>query len=115
MDAVSTSFALREGLRLRRMPDPCAVVIFGATGDLTHKKLMPALYTLARLAMIPPNLAVLGVARRPKTDSVFREEMAQAVAGGAASAPAGAAAPALWDAFARGLYYVQAEFHDPDG
>jgi glucose-6-phosphate 1-dehydrogenase len=115
MDAVSTPFALREGLRLRRMPDPCAVVIFGATGDLTHKKLMPALYTLARLGMIPPNLAVLGVARRPKTDAVFREEMAQAVSRGAASTPVGAAAPALWDAFARGLYYVQAEFHDPEG
>jgi glucose-6-phosphate 1-dehydrogenase len=108
MDAVSMPFALREGLRLRRMPDPCAVVIFGATGDLTHKKLMPALFTLARLGMIPSNLAVVGVARRPKTDEVFRTEMADAVA-----PPAGARG--LWHGFAQGLYYVQAEFHDAAG
>jgi glucose-6-phosphate 1-dehydrogenase len=111
MSTVSTPFALREGLRLRRVPDPCAVVIFGATGDLTHKKLMPSLYTLARLGMIPPNLAIVGVARRPKTDEVFRHEMAQAVLG----AEAGAGRSGLWDGFAQGLFYVQAEFHDPEG
>ena len=111
MSTVSTPFALREGLRLRRMPDPCAVVIFGATGDLTQKKLMPSLYTLARLGMIPPNVAILGVARRPKTDEAFRSEMAEAILGAAA----GAAKPALWDAFAQGLFYVQAEFHDAEG
>ncbi|HLW46825.1 MAG TPA: glucose-6-phosphate dehydrogenase [bacterium] len=117
MDVVSTPFALREGLRLRRMPDPCAVVIFGATGDLTQTKLMPALYTLARLGMIPSNLAVVGVARRPKTDAVFRKEMAEAVApdGAAPATGAKAGTRALWDAFARGLYYVQGEFHDPEG
>jgi glucose-6-phosphate 1-dehydrogenase len=116
MDAVSTPFTLREGLRLRRVPDPCAVVIFGATGDLAHKKLMPALFTLARLGMIPPTLAVVGVARRPKTDAVFREEVAKAVAA-AAGTPAGggAAARGLWEAFAQGVYYVQAEFHDSEG
>src|SRR5579885_2994977 len=109
MGAVSTS-PLREGLRLRRMPDPCAVVIFGATGDLTHRKLMPALYTLARLGMIRPTLAVVGVARRPKTDEAFRNEMAEAVLG---SSPVRDLS--LWQAFAQGLYYVQAEFHDPQG
>ncbi|HEV2357671.1 MAG TPA: glucose-6-phosphate dehydrogenase [bacterium] len=111
MSAVSTPSPLREGLRLRRMPDPCAVVIFGATGDLTAKKLMPALYTHARLGMIPANLSVVGVARRPKTDEAFRAEMAQAVLG--PSAVSGT--PDLWGAFAQGLFYVQAEFHDPEG
>ena len=107
MSTVSTPVALREGSRVRRMPDPCVVVIFGATGDLTQKKLMPSLYTLARLGMIPPNLAIVGVARRPKTDEVFRTEMAAAVLG--------AQANPLWEAFAKGLFYVQAEFHDPEG
>jgi glucose-6-phosphate 1-dehydrogenase len=129
MSAVSTPFALREGLRLRRMPDPCAVVIFGATGDLTHSKLMPALYALARLGMVPSNLAIVGVARRPKTDEVFRAEMAAAVLGGAARTQARAAAggagarsrapagggTALWEAFSQGLFYLQAEFHDAEG
>ncbi|HLY24565.1 MAG TPA: glucose-6-phosphate dehydrogenase [bacterium] len=111
MSTVSTPFALREGLRLRRTPDPCAVVIFGATGDLTQKKLMPSLYTLARLGMIPPNLAIVGVARRPKTDEVFRAEMAEAILG----ATPDAGRRALLDAFAQGLFYVQAEFHDAEG
>jgi glucose-6-phosphate 1-dehydrogenase len=111
MSTVSTPFALREGLRLRRTPDPCAVVIFGATGDLTQKKLMPSLYTLARLGMIPPNLAIVGVARRPKTDEVFRAEMAEAILGAAPDT----GRRALWDAFAQGLFYVQAEFHDAEG
>jgi len=131
MSTVSTPFALREGLRLRRMPDPCAVVIFGATGDLTQKKLMPSLYTLARLGMIPPNLAIVGVARRPKTDEAFRAELAASILGAQAGStpPSGTPAPsdpggagpdgagrtALWDVFAQGIFYVQAEFHDPDG
>ena len=45
---------LREGLTSRTMPDPCAVVIFGATGDLTHRKLVPALYNLAADGALPP-------------------------------------------------------------
>ena len=111
MSTASSQFALREGLRLRRIPDPCAVVIFGATGDLTHSKLMPSLYTLARLGMVPPNLTIVGVARRPKTDESFRAEMAQAILGPSAD---GDKAP-LWEGFAQGLFYVQAEFHDPQG
>ncbi len=107
----STASPLREGLRLRRMPDPCEVVIFGATGDLTHRKLMPSLFTLMRLGMIPPACSVVGVARRPKTDEEFRAEMAAAVLG-----PSPAAADrALWETFAQGLFYVQGEFHDADG
>jgi glucose-6-phosphate 1-dehydrogenase len=101
---------LREGLRLRRVPDPCTIVIFGVTGDLAHRKLMPSLYTLRRLGMIPPACAVVGVARRPKTDEAFRNEMAAAVLG-ASPAPADRE---LWEAFAEGLFYVQGEFHDPD-
>jgi glucose-6-phosphate 1-dehydrogenase len=51
---------LREGIRLRRTPDPCAMVIFGASGDLTKRKLMPALYCLAREGMLAPGaLAVV--------------------------------------------------------
>ncbi len=111
MSAVSTSPRLHDELRFRGTPEPCAVVIFGATGDLTHRKLMPSLFRLARLGLIPPEVAVVGVARRPKTDEVFRREMADAVQ--AAAAPA--ADRSLWERFAQGLYYVQAEFGDPDG
>ena len=58
---------LREGLSSRAMPQPCAVVIFGATGDLTHRKLVPALYNLAADGALPPAVSVVGFARRDKT------------------------------------------------
>src|SRR3981189_3932074 len=66
---------LREGLSARAVPQPCTVVIFGATGDLTHRKLVPALYNLAADGELPPAVAVVGFARRPKTDEEFRSEL----------------------------------------
>jgi glucose-6-phosphate 1-dehydrogenase len=111
MSAVSIPSPVREPRRSRRAPDPCALVIFGATGDLAHRKLMPALYTLARLGMLPADYAVVGFARRPMTDDVFRGEMAKSVLGDA-SPPAG---EATWDDFARRIFYVQADFHDAAG
>ena len=62
---------LRDGLASRAMPEPCSVVIFGATGDLTHRKLIPALYNLAADGDLPPGLSVVGFARRDKTDEIF--------------------------------------------
>jgi glucose-6-phosphate 1-dehydrogenase len=111
MGAVSIPSPARELHRTRRIPDPCTVVIFGATGDLTHRKLMPALYTLARLGMLPAESAVVGFARRPMTDGEFRREMAKSVLGGAPAA----SDPRSWEDFARRLFYVQADFHDPAG
>src|SRR4029453_1534235 len=66
---------LREGLTSRTMPDPCAWAIFGATGDLTHRKLVPALYNLPADGALPPAVSVVGFARRDKTDEVFRKEL----------------------------------------
>src|SRR5438045_8535090 len=70
---------LAEGLALRRTPDPCALVIFGASGDLTHKKLMPALYALAVRRLLPPRVAIVGIARTDGDDDAFREDMKTAV------------------------------------
>src|SRR5438105_477809 len=70
---------LREGLSTRAVPQPCAIVIFGATGDLTHRKLIPALYNLAADGELPPAVAVVGVARRDKTDDGFRKEVEESV------------------------------------
>src|SRR5215510_2550779 len=69
---------LREGLSSKAVPQPCAIVIFGATGDLTHRKLVPALYNIAADGEMPPAVAVIGFARRPKTDEEFRREMEEA-------------------------------------
>ena len=63
---------LLEGLQLRRKPDPCILVIFGASGDLTKRKLFPALYSLAYRRLLPENFAIVGVcalARRQTTSS----------------------------------------------
>jgi len=111
MSAVAIPSPVRETRRARRVPDPCAIVIFGATGDLTHRKLMPALYTLSRLGMLPAEYAVVGFARRPMTDDVFRQEMAKSVLG-SGSPEAG---DATWADFASRLFYVQADFHDAGG
>ena len=58
---------LLEGLQVRRAADPCALVIFGASGDLTKRKLFPALYSLAYRRLLPDKFAVLGVARTEET------------------------------------------------
>src|SRR5438270_8275550 len=69
---------LREGLSTRAVPQPCCIVIFGATGDLTHRKLIQALYNLAADGELPPAVTVVGVARREKTDDGFRSELEEA-------------------------------------
>jgi glucose-6-phosphate 1-dehydrogenase len=67
---------LREGLRLERMPEPFAFVLFGATGDLAHKKVLPALYQLWRSNLLPHECRIIASGRRPYTDESFREEIA---------------------------------------
>lgn len=110
MSAVPSS-TLREGLRLRRLPEPCAVVIFGATGDLARNKLVPSLFRLVRLGMVRPASSIVGVARRPQTDETFRTEMAEASLGPSPTS----SDRAIWDSFAKSLFYVPGEFHDPQG
>ncbi|MFL6539269.1 MAG: glucose-6-phosphate dehydrogenase [Chthoniobacterales bacterium] len=102
---------LREGLAMRSVPDPCIVVIFGATGDLTHRKLLPALYNIAVSGELPPEVAVVGFARKPKTDDEFRTEMGEAVRKYSRQT----VRDELWDNFARSLFYHQSEFADAEG
>ena len=59
----------------RRSADPCSIVIFGATGDLTSRKLIPALYHVFKDKQMPSIFRVIGVARREKTDDSWREEL----------------------------------------
>src|SRR5438132_6746330 len=66
---------LREGTRLERTPAPCVMVIFGASGDLTKRKLIPALYNLSRERFIPGGFSVVGYSRRPIGDDLFRQNM----------------------------------------
>ncbi|MDX2081509.1 MAG: glucose-6-phosphate dehydrogenase [Terrimicrobiaceae bacterium] len=97
---------LREGLTSRALPEPCTLVIFGATGDLTHRKLVPALYNLSADGALPPAISVVGFARRDKTDEVFRTELHEA----AQKFSRQAINPELWESFASSIYYHRSEF-----
>ena len=97
---------LREGLSTRAVPQPCAIVIFGATGDLTHRKLIPALYNLAANGELPPAVAIIGFARRPKSDDDFRKEMEEAVRKFSRQA----VRDEIWKTFSQSLFYHQSEF-----
>jgi glucose-6-phosphate 1-dehydrogenase len=103
---------LRTGLRLSRTPEPCTMVIFGATGDLTSRKLVPALYNLTRERRIPAGFNVVGFARRDWSDEYFRQEM---LAGVNQFSRSGSAEAAIWQSFAEGISYVQASFDQPQG
>ncbi|MEO7165448.1 MAG: glucose-6-phosphate dehydrogenase [Spartobacteria bacterium] len=102
---------LREGLSTKAVPQPCAVVIFGATGDLTHRKLVPALYNIAADGELPPAVAVVGFARRPKTDDEFRAEMEEATRKHSRQT----VRDEIWKGFAESLFYHQSEFGDESG
>lgn len=99
---------LREGLSTRAVPQPCSVVIFGATGDLTHRKLVPALYNIAAGGELPPAVTVTGFARREKTDKEFRDELEEA----ARKYSRQTVRDDLWEGFAKSIFYHRGEFHD---
>ncbi len=107
----TASNPLREGLANRAQTKPCALVIFGATGDLTHRKLIPALYNLAADGDLPPGMVVIGFARRDKTDEVFRKEMEEATKKFSRQP----VQQELWDHFAQNLYYHRSAFDDDAG
>src|SRR4030095_8567874 len=86
-----------------------AFVIFGASGDLTSRKLLPALYALWRDLLLPARFAVVGVARGESTDAAFREKARAAVAEHGRFPPEGES----WNAFAESLTYVSGDFGDP--
>ena len=75
---LATTNPLREGLRTELTAEPCVVVIFGATGDLTHRKLIPALYNLALERRLPAGSSLVGFARRPWGDDGFRDRVLDA-------------------------------------
>jgi len=70
---------LREGLRLERVPDPHVMVLFGATGDLSHRKVFPALAQLWRTNLLPQDWILVAVGRRPYDDESFRLEVGKAL------------------------------------
>lgn len=98
-------------LSLRNHPESCILVIFGATGDLAHRKLIPALYNLAADGDLPAGLRVVGFARREKSDEEFRaglEELNKEVSRQGHNDD-------LWGQFSQNITYHTSEFGDAEG
>src|SRR5881275_1476362 len=102
---------LREGLSTRAVPQPCAIVIFGATGDLTHRKLIPALYNLAADGDLPAGVAIVGFARRNKSDDEFRRDLEEATRKFSRQP----VRDEIWKTFAQSISYHQSDFDDESG
>jgi len=98
-----------ERLEGKRRAAPSTLVIFGANGDLTRRKLLPALYRLAAERRLPAGFAVLGNSRTPLSDEQFRERMREAVARYLEDADFDAR---LWEEFSRALFYLPGDLRD---
>lgn len=103
--------SLADPLRYDLPVDPAAVVIFGATGDLTRRKLMPALFRLDYERRLPAGFAVVGVSRTRMSDEAFRERMRTGVEEFLEQSPFDAG---LWRDFERGLFYLSGDVNDAD-
>jgi glucose-6-phosphate 1-dehydrogenase len=101
---------LLEGLRRRRTPEPCVLTIFGASGDLTQRKLFPALYALAFRDLLPKRFAVVGAARTDLSTDEFVERMREAVEEYCRDE----FRRDIWDELAAGVRYVPLDFRDED-
>jgi glucose-6-phosphate 1-dehydrogenase len=101
---------LREGLRLERIAEPCTMIICGATGDLTERKLGPALYNTLLGGFLPPEFTMVGFARRDLTDEQFREHLLEGINRYSRNKPV---KPAIWASIASAIEYHRGDFDDP--
>jgi glucose-6-phosphate 1-dehydrogenase len=98
-------------MRLAPTAPPCAVVIFGATGDLTRRKLLPALYRLSQQGLVPNEFAILCTARQPLGDEEFRAHMKAAVT---EFGPDDALDDSTWQSFAKRIFYITGDFSEAE-
>lgn len=101
---------LRVGLQQDRIPEPQILVIFGASGDLTQRKLVPALYQMKLERKLPPEITIVGVARREWSHDFFREHLRE----GVEAFGGGLYSQALWDDFAQGIFYCSGNMDEPE-
>src|SRR6266849_1956480 len=101
----------QDPLRFERRIPECTVVIFGANGDLTKRKLLPALYRLAYERRLSPGFAVVGISRTPMSDDEFREKMRESVQKFLEDSPFD---NDVWAGFSQGLYYMSGDVNDAE-
>ena len=98
-----------EGNGERKHVEACSIVIFGASGDLTARKLIPALYHLFKEKQIPKTFRVVGFARREKTDASWRQELRTALDQFSRTKPVD---EQVWTAFAENIFYCQGDLNE---
>jgi glucose-6-phosphate 1-dehydrogenase len=103
-------FRLPGDRRLARIAGPSALVIFGVTGDLARKKLLPAIYALASSGLLHPGFSIVGFGRRPWSDAEFRAEVRQAIQENSRTE----FMDKVWTALEPGVRFVSGEFTDND-
>jgi glucose-6-phosphate 1-dehydrogenase len=105
-----TDNPLQVGERVRATPPPTAMVVFGGSGDLAHRKIVPALYNLELHRLLPQNFAFVGSSRTEFSHEEYRADMRKAVEEFSRSQPI---QPQVWESFAARLYYVSGSSGDP--
>jgi glucose-6-phosphate 1-dehydrogenase len=103
---------LRQGLHLERVPDPSVLVLFGATGDLAHRKVIPAMYHLWRTNLLPHEFLLLAIGRRPYEDATFRAEVRKSLDQYSRVLPVEEDA---WSSFSERINYHRCDFDDAAG
>jgi glucose-6-phosphate 1-dehydrogenase len=109
---VSHPSTASPGDALRKIPEPCVVVIFGASGDLTERKLLPALFSLSCEELLPEHFAVVGVARSDMDNESFRTKIRAGIDAHSRIKPDKCK---QWDDFAQNIFYHRANYDDPEG
>src|SRR5829696_1873487 len=93
---------LRDEQRLPRVPEPGVMVIFGASGDLTSRKLVPALYDLAAQRRLPLEFAVVGISRTEMSNHEFRDKLRKTLE----EQRSGEVSDDVWESFSSGIFYM---------
>src|SRR5919206_4505158 len=93
---------LRDDTRLPKVPEPAVAVIFGASGDLTARKLVPALYDLAEGRRLPMEFAVVGVSRTEMSHEEFRGKLRKTLE----EQRSGEVSDDVWESFSNGIFYM---------
>jgi glucose-6-phosphate 1-dehydrogenase len=101
---------LRDETRIPRVPEPGAMVIFGASGDLTARKLVPALYDLAAARRLPMEFAVVGISRTEMSHDEFRKRLRDALD----KHRSGQVSDDVWESFSKGIFYLPGDSQKPE-
>jgi glucose-6-phosphate 1-dehydrogenase len=98
---------LRQGLSSDRVPAPCSLVIYGASGDLTHRKLVPALFDLYQKHLLPTSFSLVGISRSKMSDEEFKQKLKDSLKQAEPQL-----SDSLWSSFSQNFHYIAGGYDD---